>query len=101
MKKLMLSLIVIAILQLSFTGPDMTGDVPESFYDFKMKAIDGSTVDFNTFKGKKVLLVNVASKCGYTPQYEDLQKIARALWEQSDYSWFSGKQFWETGTWHK
>ena len=75
MKRLVLSLIVIAALQLSFTGPDMTGDVPESFYDFKMKAIDGSTIDFNTFKGKKVLLVNVASKCGYTPQYKDLQKL--------------------------
>ena len=36
MKRLVLSLIVIAALQLSFTGPDMTGDVPESFYDFKM-----------------------------------------------------------------
>lgn len=71
----MLSLIIIAILQFSFTGPEMTVDVPESFYDFKMKAIDGSTVDFNSFKGKKVLLVNVASKCGYTPQYEDLQKL--------------------------
>jgi len=75
MKKLILSLIVIAALQLSFTGPDMTTDVPESFYEFKMKAIDGSTIDFNTFKGQKVLLVNVASKCGYTPQYEDLQKL--------------------------
>jgi glutathione peroxidase len=75
MKRLMLSLIVIATLQLSFTGPEMTGDVPENFYDFKMKAIDGSTIDFNTFKGKKVLLVNVASKCGFTPQYEDLQKL--------------------------
>jgi glutathione peroxidase len=75
MKRLMLSLIVIAIIQLSFTGPEMTADVPESFYDFKMKAIDGSTVDFTTFKGKKVLLVNVASKCGYTRQYEDLQKL--------------------------
>jgi glutathione peroxidase len=75
MRRLIFSLIVIATLQLSFTGPDMTEDVPESFYDFKMKAIDGSTIDFNTLKGKKVLLVNVASKCGYTPQYKDLQKL--------------------------
>ncbi len=75
MKKLIFSLIVIAALQFSFTGPDMTGDVPESFYDFKMKSIDGSTIDFSTYKGKKLLIVNVASKCGYTPQYEDLQKL--------------------------
>ena len=75
MKKLIFSLFVIAALQLSFTGLDMTGDVPESIYDFKMKSIDGSTIDFSTYKGKKLLIVNVASKCGYTPQYEDLQKL--------------------------
>jgi len=75
MKKLIFSLIAIAIFQLSFKGLDMTGDVPESIYEFKMKAIDGSTIDFSTFKGKKLLIVNVASKCGYTPQYEDLQKL--------------------------
>lgn len=47
----------------------------KSFYDFKMRDIDGNEVDFNQFKGKKVLLVNVASKCGYTPQYADLQEL--------------------------
>jgi glutathione peroxidase len=49
--------------------------VIDSFYDFKMKDIDGNEVDFSRFKGQKVLIVNVASKCGYTPQYEDLQKL--------------------------
>jgi glutathione peroxidase len=49
--------------------------VPKSFYDFKMKSIDGEMIHFDQFKGKKVLLVNVASKCGFTPQYEDLQKL--------------------------
>lgn len=39
----------------------------KSFYDFKMKDIDGKEVDFNQYKGKKVLLVNVASKCGFHP----------------------------------
>ncbi|MFC4874244.1 glutathione peroxidase [Negadavirga shengliensis] len=47
----------------------------DSFYDFKMKDIEGNEVDFTQFKGQKVLIVNVASKCGYTPQYEDLQKL--------------------------
>ncbi|MDF2158053.1 glutathione peroxidase [Algoriphagus sp. CAU 1675] len=46
-----------------------------SFYNFKMKDLDGNEIDFSQFKGKKVLLVNVASKCGFTPQYEDLQKL--------------------------
>jgi len=47
----------------------------KSIYDFKMKDINGNEVDFSQFKGKKLLLVNVASKCGYTPQYEGLQKL--------------------------
>ena len=46
-----------------------------SFYDFEMKDLDGNSVDFSSFKGKKVLIVNVASKCGYTPQYEGLQEL--------------------------
>ena len=46
-----------------------------SFYDFKMKSIDGMEIDFSQFKGKKILIVNTASKCGYTPQYEDLEKL--------------------------
>lgn len=47
----------------------------KSIYDFKMNDINGNEVDFSQFKGKKLLLVNVASKCGYTPQYEGLQKL--------------------------
>lgn len=47
----------------------------KSIYDFKMKDINGEEVDFSKFKGQKLLLVNVASKCGYTPQYADLQKL--------------------------
>lgn len=45
------------------------------FYDFRVKALDGEEIDFSRYKGKKVLLVNVASECGYTPQYEDLQNL--------------------------
>lgn len=48
-----------------------------NFYDndFKINDIDGNPINTKEWKGKKVLLVNVASKCGYTPQYEDLQKL--------------------------
>lgn len=46
-----------------------------SLYDFRPLTIDGKAFDFSQYKGKKVLIVNVASKCGYTPQYEDLQKL--------------------------
>ena len=47
----------------------------ESIYNFKIKALDGSTIDFSKYKGKKILIVNTASMCGYTPQYEGLEKL--------------------------
>ncbi len=46
-----------------------------SFYDFKVETLEGETFDLSSLKGKKVLVVNTASKCGYTPQYEDLEKL--------------------------
>lgn len=56
--------------------------IEKSFYDFKMKDIDGNDVDFNQYKGKKVLVVNVASKCGYTPQYAELQELNEKYGDQ-------------------
>ena len=47
----------------------------QSFYDFKVKTLDGGEFDFASLKGKKVLVVNTASKCGNTPQYADLEKM--------------------------
>jgi glutathione peroxidase len=46
-----------------------------SIYDFKINSLEGNSIDFNSFKGKTLLIVNTASKCGYTPQYADLQKL--------------------------
>ena len=47
----------------------------KSFYDLQLNDINGDKIDLQSFKGKKVLLVNVASKCGYTDQYADLQEL--------------------------
>ncbi len=61
---------MLLLLLLSFMPMQTSG-----FYDFKVEAIDGTVVDFSQFRGKKLLIVNTASKCGYTRQYEDLQKL--------------------------
>lgn len=47
----------------------------DSLYNVKIKAIDGREIDFSQYKGKTLLIVNVASECGYTPQYSDLQEL--------------------------
>ena len=47
----------------------------QSIYDFKVNALDGKQIDFAKYKGKTLLIVNVASECGFTPQYADLQKL--------------------------
>jgi len=51
------------------------GQSIKSFHNFKVKSIDGQEFDLGSLKGKKVMVVNTASKCGLTPQYEDLQKL--------------------------
>jgi len=57
------------ILFLAFIAP------ATSIYDFKMNSLEGELIDFSTYKGKTLLIVNTASKCGYTPQYKDLQQM--------------------------
>jgi glutathione peroxidase len=46
-----------------------------SIYDFKMRSLEGEEIDFSQYRGKYMLIVNTASKCGYTPQYAELEKL--------------------------
>lgn len=46
-----------------------------SVYDFKVTGLDGGNIDLAKYRGRKILIVNTASKCGYTPQYADLEKL--------------------------
>jgi len=46
-----------------------------SIYDFKTPGLDGNDIDFSKYKGKKIMIVNTASKCGNTPQYAELEKL--------------------------
>lgn len=52
-----------------------TAEPQRSIYDFRMTSLDGEEIDFARYKGKSLLIVNTASKCGYTPQYADLEKL--------------------------
>lgn len=64
-------------LLLSLFFASATSPITEkNFYEFRLKTLNGGQFDFNLLKGKKVLLVNVASHCGYTPQYAELQKLS-------------------------
>jgi len=53
----------------------LTLSAQSAFYDFEVNDIDGNPFKFSQLKGKKVMIVNVASKCGFTPQYEQLEKL--------------------------
>jgi len=53
----------------------MIAAATQSVYDIAINSIQGQPIDLHQFRGKKILFVNVASKCGFTPQYRDLQKL--------------------------
>ena len=63
----MKTLIITLLLSVTLTGG--------SIYDFKVPGLDGNQIDFSKFKGQKIMIVNTASKCGNTPQYEGLEKL--------------------------
>ena len=75
LKKLKLFLLLIMI---SFLGNEVSASYDKLAYDFKFKDLDGSALNLSVYKGKVIVVVNVASQCGFTNQYEDMQNV----WEQ-------------------
>lgn len=69
-------LIMFSFLSFLFGGkPAPSADIPKTIYEFRVEGLTGGTIDFSAFKGKKIMIVNTASKCGYTPQYEQLEAL--------------------------
>ena len=69
-------MVVVATTLKAWSGNDSPkGEKQAMIYNFALKSIDGKEVNLSQYRGKALLLVNVASQCGYTPQYEGLQKI--------------------------
>jgi len=72
------NLSLIFIIMISLFGNKTSANYEKLAYDFKFKDLDGSDLNLSEFKNKVIIIVNVASQCGFTKQYEDMQRI----WEQ-------------------
>ena len=70
--------IIILIIMISFFTNNVTANYEKLVYDFQFKDLDGSILDLAEYKGKIIVVVNVASQCGFTNQYEDMQNV----WEK-------------------
>ncbi len=77
---------IIAMMALStlfFWNSEMNAQSKQTIYQFKVEDLSGKTFDFASLKGKKILVVNTASKCGYTPQYKDLEALYKKYKNQN------------------
>ena len=71
----MIRLLLTAIVFISFAFTTADKPALPTVYQFKVDGIDGKAIDLSAFKGKKILIVNTASKCGYTKQYTELEEL--------------------------
>ena len=70
--------VILLIIMISFLGNKVTANYEKLAYDFQFKDLDGSALNLSEYKDKVIIVVNVASQCGFTKQYEDMQNI----WEK-------------------
>jgi glutathione peroxidase len=85
---------LVAFLSSKLSSGRKSGEpVQGSIYDFRIPSIDGKEIDFSLYKGKYLLIVNTASKCGYTPQYADLEKLHRQYGDKLQVLGFPANNF--------
>jgi glutathione peroxidase len=72
---IILSMGLASFISEKLTPPPAATTVEGSIYDFKIPSLEGKEVDFTQYRGKFILVVNTASKCGFTPQYGELEKL--------------------------
>ena len=65
----------------------------KSIYDYSAQTIDGDSVSISQYRGKKILIVNVASRCGFTPQYEELQVLSQQYKDEVEVLGFPANDF--------
>ena len=70
--------VIILLIMISLFGNKLSANYEKLAYDFEFKDLDGSSLNLSDYKGKVIVVVNVASQCGFTNQYKDMQKV----WEQ-------------------
>jgi len=75
MNRLIISKFILLIMVFSFTTSGIAGKYEKVAYDFNFKDLDGSNLNLSDYKNKIIIVVNVASQCGFTKQYDDMQKI--------------------------
>ena len=69
------TLLIILTLSIFFFNNSRAGDYKKVFFDFNIESISGETINFEKYKDKVILIVNTASYCGFTKQYEELQEL--------------------------